>query len=401
MATSRKLFLSTVSGELGDHRRTLKTTLIGPLLEVKEQTDFINLGVDTLAMLDKYIATCNGVVHLLGDATGSYPDPVNVRDLLSRHPGLPSKLSFLPDLAVNGHRYSYTQWEAYLAIYYGIDLYLFHPTDEAPRGEKYQPDAHQKAEQQNHRQRLEAIGRYAKPYANIDRLCILTLQELVNAHFAPFLSEEARRRALIDNLPVVGSLFKGRDKFLKKLRKVLTKKSSKALTKKPTHIAAVTAKQAIHGLGGVGKTRVAVEYAKRFSHEYTALLFITADSPANLNANLANLCGALVLNLPEKDAREQETQVAAAIRWLREHAGWFLIVDNVDSSEAATSVEELLQKLDTGHVVITSRLSNWGNAVQELHALQTIPDRPSACGIVPRRSIARSRESVPSPPECL
>ena len=160
------------------------------------------------------------------------------------------------------------------------------------------------------------------------------------------------------NLPLVGSLFKGRDEFIEQLRSVLVNK--------PTHIAAVTAKQTIHGLGGVGKTRVAVEYANRFSHEYTALLFITADSPSNLHRNLANLCGAMVLNLPEQSAREQEIQVAAALRWLREHSGWFLIVDNVDSPEAAEATESLLQQLDTGHIVVTSRLSGWGDAVESL-----------------------------------
>jgi hypothetical protein len=160
------------------------------------------------------------------------------------------------------------------------------------------------------------------------------------------------------NLPLVGSLFKGRDEFLEQLRSVLTRK--------PTHIAAITAKQAIHGLGGVGKTRVAVEYARRYSHDYIALLFITADSPGSLQTSLANLCGALVLNLPERDAREQEVQVAAALRWLREHSGWFLIIDNVDSSDAAEAVEELLQQLHTGHTVVTSRLSQWGEAVESL-----------------------------------
>ncbi|OWK45282.1 hypothetical protein [Fimbriiglobus ruber] len=78
--SSHKLFLSAVSDELGDDRRALKAELVGPRFEVKEQTDFIDLGGDTLAKLDKYIANCNGVVHLLGDATGSYPDPVNVSD---------------------------------------------------------------------------------------------------------------------------------------------------------------------------------------------------------------------------------------------------------------------------------------------------------------------------------
>jgi tetratricopeptide (TPR) repeat protein len=160
------------------------------------------------------------------------------------------------------------------------------------------------------------------------------------------------------NLPLVGELFKGRDEFLEQLRSVLTHK--------PTHLAAITAKQAIHGLGGVGKTRVAVEYARRYSHDYTALLFITADSPGSLQTSLANLCGALVLNLPERDAREQEVQVAAALRWLREHSGWFLIIDNVDSTGAAEAVEKLLQQLHTGHTVVTSRLSQWGDAVESL-----------------------------------
>ena len=168
-----------------------------------------------------------------------------------------------------------------------------------------------------------------------------------------------------DNLKAFGSLFKGRDGFIEQLRT--------ALEKKPTHIAAVMAKQAIHGLGGVGKTRVAVEYGRRYSHEYTALLFVSGDSPEIFQQNLANLCGALVLDLPEKDAREQEVQAAAAIRWLREHSGWFLIVDNVDTPEAAESIESLLAKLHTGHVVITSRLSQWGDAVESL-ALDVISE---------------------------
>lgn len=191
-----------------------------------------------------------------------------------------------------------------------------------------------------------------------------------------------------NNLPLVGTLFKGREDFLEQLRSVLVNKS--------THIAAVTAKQAIHGLGGVGKTRVAVEYAKRYSHEYTALLFITADSPSNLHSNLANLCGAMVLNLPEQDAREQEVQVAAAIRWLREHTGWFLIIDNVDTPESATEVENLLQRLDTGHVLITSRLSQWGDAVTEFPL--DILDRKSAVDFLLERTHGK-RTSSPNDSE--
>jgi len=194
-----------------------------------------------------------------------------------------------------------------------------------------------------------------------------------------------------DNLKVFGSLFKGRDEFIEQLRTVLVNK--------PTHIAAVMAKQAIHGLGGVGKTRVAVEYARRYSHEYTALLFVSGDSPEIFQQNLANLCGAMVLNLPEQDAREQEVQAAAAIRWLREHSGWFLIIDNVDTPEAAESIESMLAKLHTGHVVITSRLSQWGDAVEAL-ALDVISE-PDARDLVLERTAGRRKPTATDEADAL
>ncbi|MCP4874544.1 MAG: hypothetical protein GY896_03590 [Gammaproteobacteria bacterium] len=90
---------------------------------------------------------------------------------------------------------------------------------------------------------------------------------------------------------------------------------------------------------------MAVEYAWRRLADYSACLFVTADSPENLERNLAELCGARVLNLPERAEREQELQVAAALRWLNQHPGWLLILDNADTPEAATAVEDLLPSL--------------------------------------------------------
>ncbi len=92
-----------------------------------------------------------------------------------------------------------------------------------------------------------------------------------------------------------------------------------------------------------------------------------ADSPEGLQSNLAALCGPLVLNLPEQEAKETALQVAAALRWLQQHPGWFLIFDNVDSDEAAKSVEDLLGRLSPhGQVLITSRLSKWQGMVRPL-----------------------------------
>jgi hypothetical protein len=53
-------------------------------------------------------------------------------------------------------------------------------------------------------------------------------------------------------------------------------------------------RQAIHGLGGVGKTRLGIEHAWRHASDYTALLFVSACSLVELRANLAALCNPLV-----------------------------------------------------------------------------------------------------------
>lgn len=334
-----KIFVSATTKDLKSYRNVVANWARSQEFDVVVQDAFsVQSDYGTIVqMLRDKIDPCDAVIHLAGLFYGF--EPTNRPDGEARR--------------------SYTQLEYELGKELRRQVFRFIVRDD------YQPDAEfsqtdEQAElQQRHRQRLMHGNEAWSPtsrttgnelyyeFSNQDELRRL----LDNIHIKPTLVKP-------QNLPLVGSLFKGRDEFIEQLRAVLVKK--------PTHIAAVTARHAIHGLGGVGKTRVAVEYAKRFSHEYSALLFITADSPVNLQRNLANLCGALVLNLPEKDAREQEIQVAAALRWLREHSGWFLIIDNVDSPEAATEVETLLQQLDTGHVVVTSRLSQWGGAVEEL-----------------------------------
>jgi hypothetical protein len=58
----------------------------------------------------------------------------------------------------------------------------------------------------------------------------------------------------------------------------------------------------LHGLGGVGKTQLAVEYAWKHLGGYKAVLWLRADSPEALDANLAGLAG--LLGLPEASAKE-------------------------------------------------------------------------------------------------
>ena len=150
--------------------------------------------------------------------------------------------------------------------------------------------------------------------------------------------------------PSLGALFKGRDDFLAEIRA--------DFDRAPGRMQAIIARQAIHGLGGIGKTRAAVEYAWRRGEGYTALLFVAAQTPAGFRANLAGLCETLGI---ERETTDETARAKAALQWLGDpsHHGWLLIVDNADTPEAAAEVDETLGTLGGGHVLVTGRLSEW------------------------------------------
>ncbi len=127
---------------------------------------------------------------------------------------------------------------------------------------------------------------------------------------------------------------------------------------------AAVAGRAVHGLGGVGKTRAAVEYAWAHRAEYTALALLDAETPERLHASLAALVGPL--RLPEREAPEEAARMEAALAWLNANPGWFLILDNIDTEPALDAANRLLGRLQGGHVVLTSRLARFPRGVERL-----------------------------------
>lgn len=150
--------------------------------------------------------------------------------------------------------------------------------------------------------------------------------------------------------PSLGPLFKGREDFITEIHA--------SFTGSPRRAQAISTRHAIHGLGGIGKTRAAVEYAWRFAADYTALLFVSAETPLDFRTNIAALCP--ILKTAE-GVTDDTLRFEAAIDWLREpqYRGWLLIVDNLDTAEAADEAAKSLVTLEGGHVLITGRLSEW------------------------------------------
>ena len=179
----------------------------------------------------------------------------------------------------------------------------------------------------------------------------------------------------------LGNLFKGRDDFLKDLHKSLTRGAGRT----------AIVSSALFGLGGVGKTRAAVEYAWAHQDEYSALLFVIAETPEALRRNLATLAGPLVLNLPEQNVDKEEVRIKAALDWLQEHPGWFLILDNVDTPEALVEAERLMGRLSGGHVVVTSRLSTFAGNFESL-ALDVLTTDDAAAFLLERTEARRQKD---------
>src|SRR5258708_29810305 len=108
--------------------------------------------------------------------------------------------------------------------------------------------------------------------------------------------------------------------------------------------------QAISGLGGIGKTQIALEYVYRYRNSYHDILWTSADTHAALVASYETL--ARRLRLREREERDPNKVVAALKRWLAEHKGWLLVLDNV---EELSLVNRFVPPDRQGAVVLTTR----------------------------------------------
>jgi hypothetical protein len=203
----------------------------------------------------------------------------------------------------------------------------------------------------------------------------------------------------IHNLPFPPNpVFTGRDADMDILSELLGKRGEST----------VTQTVALHGLGGVGKTQLAVEYAWKHLRDYDAVFWVKADndSPKPLDTSLAAI--AQVLRLSEANEREEAVQMNAVLDWLNNHGRWLLIVDNADTDAAARAVCDRFPPNLPGQVLITSRISDWPVSIQDLAlALLSTDDatrylverlakrRHNAGGEASAKSLAQDLDNLP------
>lgn len=120
------------------------------------------------------------------------------------------------------------------------------------------------------------------------------------------------------------------------------------------------------GLGGVGKTQLAAEYAYQHQHEFDLVWWVRATQPATLHVDLAALAAQPRLHADlHLSAQTPQPEVVARVRaWLERHPRWLLIIDDV--SEPAVLLD-LLPRTTIGHVLVTSRqATGWAPLASQL-----------------------------------
>jgi tetratricopeptide (TPR) repeat protein len=125
--------------------------------------------------------------------------------------------------------------------------------------------------------------------------------------------------------------------------------------------AALSQPQAISGLGGIGKTQTAIEYAYRFRDDYNAIFWVKAESRETLLSDMLTL--AHLLKLPQKQDQDQEQVVELIKDWFQSHTGWLLIFDNADD---LTMIREFLPAGGQGHILLTTRSQVTGKIARRI-----------------------------------
>jgi tetratricopeptide (TPR) repeat protein len=125
--------------------------------------------------------------------------------------------------------------------------------------------------------------------------------------------------------------------------------------------AALSQPQAMSGLGGVGKTQLAVEYAYRHMQDYEAVFWVSAANRETLIAGFVILAD--LLQLPQRHEPDQNRSVEAVKQWLQRHSRWLLILDNADN---LSLLSDFLPPTRPGHILLTTQAQSLGGLANRI-----------------------------------
>ena len=151
------------------------------------------------------------------------------------------------------------------------------------------------------------------------------------------------------NIPSINPNFTGRDDFLEMLEQMLNDVSCVSLTQSPT----------ITGMGGIGKTSIALEYAHRHFNNYKCIWWVNSESSDALQKSFDRFARIIC---KRTDYKKPDELIEIIVDWLTENESWLMIFDNAEDQEQIS--EYLPGHYNEGcNVIVTSRNNVWSNKI--------------------------------------
>ncbi|GGR21490.1 FxSxx-COOH system tetratricopeptide repeat protein [Streptomyces netropsis] len=159
------------------------------------------------------------------------------------------------------------------------------------------------------------------------------------------------RPAVMGNVPQKNPNFTGRESLLDSIEEQLRGDGTTAVLP-----------QALHGMGGVGKSQLAIEYIYRHSHEYNVIWWIPAEQESLILGALSELARRLGLDVGPQ-ANTTVPAVREALRSGKPYDNWLLVFDNAEDIDVA---RRYFPTDGPGKILITSRNREWERIVPPL-----------------------------------
>ncbi|KAF5854888.1 hypothetical protein ETB97_010885 [Aspergillus alliaceus] len=194
--------------------------------------------------------------------------------------------------------------------------------------------------------------------AAVDSTCTLLGCDL-NQYWEPTAREETNKFHIPLDLSAVPAIeeFIGREDDLNRLWDYLQPRSP------PTRKVAV-----LHGLGGIGKTQLAIHFARKHKVDFSAIFWLSGKDRSALVSSLSSCLSRIQgqpADLKATNEEEAEQRANQVLQWLAMpgNTRWLIIFDNIDHysplqghGDCGYNIYEFFPKADHGSIIITSRL---------------------------------------------
>jgi hypothetical protein len=138
---------------------------------------------------------------------------------------------------------------------------------------------------------------------------------------------------------ILASRLVGRDEILSKIHGILASDSPQTVV--------------LQGMGGLGKTQIALKICSQAPDDYTIILWANAEARASLETSFTNFARRLGYTAPETSSEITEHPSVEFVKAKLKNQRFLMVIDNLDNLDDIPDIRSFLPLSDTGCILIT------------------------------------------------